>query len=302
MSSSNTNVNREELKKAIVELLRSDWEFRRVVAAELGLLEILERLEGVGRRLEEHTRVIRELLESMVKLEERVARLEERVTKLEERFAKLEERFLKLEERVAKLEEAILEHTKALRLLEERVTKLEERVARLEERLLRVEERLEEHSRAIRALQEQIIAQGEAIRKLSEAVSELTARITAIGFRYGVFTEDAFREAVKFLVEDLLREYRVEKWEYYDSEGIVYGHPAVVEVDVLIRDGTHILVEYKASADKSDVAELYRLGKLYEKVTGVKPKLLLVAPAVRKRAAELAKKLGVEIRGSIADV
>jgi hypothetical protein len=221
----------EGLKRKLLELLHSDWEFRRAVAAELGLLEILER------------------------------------------FARLEERFLKLEERVARLEERVEEHSKAIRSLQEEVAR---------------------HSRAIEKLTD-------AVQKLASAVSDLTERITAIGHRYGVFTEDAFREAVRFLVEDLLREYRVERWEYYDGEGLVYGHPSMVEADVLIRDREHILVEYKASADRGDVAELYRLGIVYEKATGVKPKLLLVSPAIRRRAAELARKLGVELRGNIVD-
>jgi hypothetical protein len=125
--------------------------------------------------------------------------------------------------------------------------------------------------------------------------------VNAIGNRYGVVTEEAFRSSIRYLVEDLLKLYKVERWIYYDSEGLVYGRPSVVEVDMLIRDGERILVEYKAYADKSDVAELGNIGKLYEKVTGVKPRLLLVAPTIKMRARSLAEELGVELRGSIVD-
>lgn len=168
--------------------------------------------------------------------------------------------------------------------------------------------RLDEHGKAIKELQEAIKKQGEAIRELQEAVKglqeavrDLSVRVNAIGVRYGVVTEEAFRSSIKYLVEDLLKLYKVEKWVYYDSEGLVYGRPSVVEVDVFIRDREHVLVEYKAHADRSDVAELGNIGRLYERVTGVKPRLLLVAPTIRMRARSLAGELGVELRGSIVD-
>ncbi len=81
----------------------------------------------------------------------------------------------------------------------------------------------------------------------------------------------------------------------------MFGHPSIIDVDVLVKDDVHIIVEFKAHADRGDVAELYRIGKLYEKVTGKKPRLLLVAAAIRDRAYELAKKMGIEVRGCVYD-
>ena len=110
-----------------------------------------------------------------------------------------------------------------------------------------------------------------------------------------------FRNSVKYLVEDLLKEYRIRLWSYYDSEWIVSGHPSVVEIDVLVRDDIHVLVEYKAFANRSDVAELYCIGKLCEKVTGIRPRLLLVAPGYTRKTLVLAEQLGVELRGGQVD-
>ena len=244
------------------ELLRLVEGDRELRYALMGLLGYREVLERITR-----------LEERFARLEERFLGLEERVARLEERFAELEKKFLELEERFARLEERY-------QRLEERFAKLEERVTRLEERVLRVEERLEQ---------------------LSRAVQELAAKVMALGHRYGLATEEAFRDAVKYLIEDLLKEYKVGKWVTMDREGVVFGHPAVIEVDVLIKDDVHILVEYKSMADRADVAELYRIGMLYEKETRVKPRLLLVAPGYRRRAKELADTLGVEIRGEPVD-
>ncbi|MCG2880140.1 MAG: DUF3782 domain-containing protein [Vulcanisaeta sp.] len=145
-------------------------------------------------------------------------------------------------------------------------------------------------------LQEQVTKQGEAILALQRSFEKLTASITALGYRYGIYTEDVFRDAIKYLVEDLLKAYEVRRWTYYDNEGVVFGYPSIIDVDVLIRDNEHILIEYKASIDRSDVAELAREGILYERVNKVKPKLLIVGPVVRRGALELAKALNIEVR------
>ncbi|WP_243665484.1 PD-(D/E)XK nuclease family protein [Vulcanisaeta sp. JCM 16159] len=157
---------------------------------------------------------------------------------------------------------------------------------------------VEELRKVIETLSEDIKRHGEVILIMHSSIEKLTSSVTALGYRYGLFTEEAFRESIKYLVSDLLRVYQVRRWTYYDGEGFVFGHPLVIDVDVLVRDNEHILVEYKASIDRGDVAELYREGILYERVNKVKPRLLIVGPAIRKRALELARELGVEVRAS----
>ena len=68
---------------------------------------------------------------------------------------------------------------------------------------------------------------------------------------------------------------------------------------MVVRDEMHVLVEVKSSVSAADAVELRRVGELYERVTGVKPKLALVSPYVEKRAREIAKKLGMEVYTSI---
>jgi hypothetical protein len=164
---------------------------------------------------------------------------------------------------------------RAIKSLQEQMVKLQEQVVKL---------------------QEQVAKQGEAILALQRSFEKLTASVTALGYRYGIYTEDVFRDAIKYLVEDLLKAYEVRRWTYYDNEGVVFGYPSVIDVDVLIRDNEYILIEYRASIDRGDVAELAREGILYERVNKVKPKLLIVGPIVRRRALELAKALNIEVR------
>jgi len=78
--------------------------------------------------------------------------------------------------------------------------------------------------------------------------------------------------------------------------GIVYGYPAVVDIDVVVKDREHILIEVKSRVSRGDVAKLYRVGRLYEEVTGVKPRLLIIGGFIEREARDAVAMLGVEIR------
>ena len=110
-----------------------------------------------------------------------------------------------------------------------------------------------------------------------------------------MLTEDAFREGLRGIVERILGVASVSKRSYNDARGEVYGHPAVVDVDLVIKDNVHILVEVKASASRGDVSEFWRIGKLYEEVNGVKPRLIMITPYIDEKAKELAKELEIEV-------
>lgn len=223
-----------------LKLLKEDEEFRYAVAGLIGYDEILRRLEG-------HDKKFNEIL----------SRLEEHGEKFIEILKRLEEydkRFLEIIRRLDGREEEL----KRLRKDFNRFIEIEER-------------RWEEANKRFEAIQEILLRHGKAVESLQEAVRDLTRTVAAIGRRYGVVTEEAFRGSIRYLVEDLLKAYTASKWIYFDSEGIVFGVPSVIGVDVLIRDREHILLEYKAYADRGDVAELHKIGILYEKVVKVRP-------------------------------
>jgi hypothetical protein len=55
-------------------------------------------------------------------------------------------------------------------------------------------------------------------------------------------SEESFREAMRYVIEEIFGIAKVEKWIYNDVEGFVYGAPSVIEVDLLIKDKEHILL------------------------------------------------------------
>ncbi len=133
----------------------------------------------------------------------------------------------------------------------------------------------------------------------SRSIAALRLRSDALGARWGIQSEQAFREGMATVVEGLVGNRTVRKWRYRDEEGVVFGHPAWVEIDVVIENGDAILVEVKSSASRADVASLARVAKLYESAAGRRPsKVLLVSPFVDGNAEELARTLGIEVSTS----
>ena len=198
----------------------------------------------------------------------------DRLSKHDEKFNKIEERILKVEERLEKIEEEI---KKIYERLEDYDKKFNEILRRLEIH----DKILEEHSRRI--------------EELAKRIEDLAKSIQALGMRWGLVSEEAFRRGMYGIVEKILGVGRVERWTYVDREGFVYGYPSLIDVDLVIKDSEHILVEIKASVSAGDVLEFKRIGELYEKVTGKKPKLVIVTLYAHEKAKEVARVLEVEI-------
>ncbi|PLJ78543.1 DUF3782 domain-containing protein [Infirmifilum sp. SLHALR2] len=265
-------LSREALKAEILRLLEEDKEFRYSVAGLLGMREVLERLD-------ENTRAIRDLQREIKALQEQVADNTKAIKALQEQVAEHSKAIKALQEQVA-------EHSKAIKALQEQVSENTKAIKALQEQVA-------EHSKAIKALQEQVAEHSKVIAEHTVAMRELQRTISALGARWGLMSEEAFRRAMA----DILRSFgeRVEKWVSYDEEGFVYGHPSPVEADVVVRDEEHILVEVKSSVSRGDVYELWRIARLYEKKTGVKPKLVIVTPFADPKAQQAAQKLGVRV-------
>ena len=157
-----------------------------------------------------------------------------------------------------------------------------------------LEGQMAENTRAIRSLQEQVSALQEQVLGWSGRVDRLAFLVEGLGARWGALAEESFRSGVKGLVEGLFGG-RVRRWVFRDEEGFVFGRPSIVEVDLVVSDGGHVLVEVKSSVSRADVFELWRIGRLYERVEGVRPRLAFVSPYVDDRARGAARELGIEL-------
>ena len=158
---------------------------------------------------------------------------------------------------------------------------------------------LEEVLRRLDRHESELVKLREDMNKLREDTNRgfelIERRISALGARWGIMTEEAFREGIKGLLEKELG-LKVERWIGADSEGEVYGFPSQIEVDVSVHNGRIILIEVSSHVRRSDVAALKKKALVYEKITNNKPdRLLIVTPYVDEDAYKLAKELGIEI-------
>ena len=199
------------------------------------------------------------------------------------------------------------EHGRAIQQLTEAVReqgqRIEEQGQRIEEQGKRIEEqgkRIEEQGKRIEEQGRHIETQGQRIEEQGKRVEEAFRRVEAMGARWGLHTEAAFREGMQSV---LTRRFgaEVKHWEGFDPDGIVFGHPASIELDLVVRNGGTLLIELKSHVSRGDLVVFHRKAKIYEQVTGSHAERLVVSPSVEPRARELARDLGIEISTSLAD-
>lgn len=163
--------------------------------------------------------------------------------------------------------------------------------------------RLDKHEQRLVELREDMIAgfrrHDEEIAKLREDMNKgfalVERHISALGARWGMLTEEAFREGLKAIIEKEFN-FKVERWTGYDDEGKVFGYPSLIEIDVAVRDEKIVLIEVKSHVDASDVFEFKRKVELYEENAGKRTmRKLIVTPYAEEKAFEAARKFSIEI-------
>ncbi len=268
------------LKKYLIEILKEDFADKK--ETEKSIRELIEELKALRleseKKFEEHTKILKE---QNKRLEEQNKRLEEQNKRLEEHSKRLEEHSKLLEEHSKRLEE----HSK---LLEEHSKRLEEHSKRLEEQSKRLEEhskRLEEHSKHLEEL----------YREVKALHRRYDTGIGALGARWGIRAESSFREAIKAILKESFS-IKVERYLDFDSDGLVFGHPDQIELDLILKNGFTIVAEIKSSVSREDVAILKRKIDFFEKKTHRKvDRILIISPMTESKAIELAKKFGFEV-------
>ncbi|MCC6004876.1 MAG: DUF3782 domain-containing protein [Thermofilum sp.] len=132
---------------------------------------------------------------------------------------------------------------------------------------------LEEILKRLDKNEEQLVKLREDFNKIREDMNRgfelIERRISALGARWGFQTEEAFREALKGMLEKEF-DVKIERWITKDTEGIVYDYPSEVEIDIAIKDGETILIEISSHIKPSDIPTFKRKAQLYEKTTSKK--------------------------------
>lgn len=124
---------------------------------------------------------------------------------------------------------------------EENARRWEENNRRWEENARRWEENAKRWEEAYRRF-EVIESELKTLREdFNKAYLEFSRRLDALGARWGVVSEEAFREGMRGMAEKILGVAKIDRWVFKDEGGEVYGYPSVVEADVVVKDGVHVL-------------------------------------------------------------
>jgi hypothetical protein len=138
-----------------------------------------------------------------------------------------------------------------------------------------------------------------AINQMLQEIRGLSRKhdstIGALGARWGLYTEQSFRNALEAILEESFA-VEVQNVTEFDETGYVFGRPDQVELDIIIKDGLLIICEIKSSMSRSDMYTFGRKVEFYEQGHQQKAtRKLVISPMVEEYAQRVAKELGIEV-------
>ena len=126
--------------------------------------------------------------------------------------------------------------------------------------------------------------------------------IGALGARWGLRAESAFRDGLKAILEESFH-VTVERYEDFDYDGKVFGRPEQIELDIIIYDSTLILCEIKSSISKSQMYTFWRKCQFYEEKHQCQAqRAIVISPMVEESAKKVAQELKIEVYGYADEV
>jgi len=282
---------KEQIKRELPEWLRSDPEFRRFVM-DLTRGEFADKRRTEGRFEAMLAELARDREEQFRKWESQEQRWESQERKWEAQEQRWESQERKWEAQEQRWES------------QERKWEAQEQRWEAQERRWEAQERKwEEAAGAWKKHQEEVWAEFRRLHEENKARDRRFDRsIGALGSRWGLQSERAFRDALAGILEESFG-VEVVNVNEYDDEGEVFGKPDQVELDVIIKNGLLIICELKSSIDKAGMYSFERKARFYEKRHGRKAsRLLVISPMIDARAKKVAERLGIETFGDSLDV
>lgn len=217
---------------------------------------------------------------------------------MEKHFEVPHEDFVNLSQTVMRLADAQMNTEYKIKELAGEVGTLAEKVkdlavaqARTEQRLeelaaaqTRTEQRLEELAAAVKELaaaQMRTDQHVDSLEKRMEAgFKSLSDQIAALGSRWGIYNEGTFRATIQGILAKMA------------GVTIKEGFYGDRQVDVVIRDGEHILLEITSRMHAKDIDNLYRSADDYYRREGVRPKMMVATSYISPKLMQ--KIMGLE--------
>ena len=152
--------------------------------------------------------------------------------------------------------------------------------------------RWDENQEELKRLHNEIMAQAQKFDR----------GIGALGSRWGLQSEKAFRDALAAILEHGF-DVQVVNVTDYDDSGDVFGRPDQIELDVIIKNGLLLICELKSSIDKAGMYIFERKARFYERRHERKAnRLIVISPIIDARARKVGERLGIEMYGDSTEV
>ena len=150
----------------------------------------------------------------------------------------------------------------------------------------------DENQAELKRLHEEIMAQA---KKFDRSIG-------ALGARWGTQSEKAFRDALAGILEENFGVQVINVTDY-DDQGVVFGRPDQVELDVIVKNGLLLICELKSSIDKAGMYIFERKARFYEqRHQRTANRLIVISPMIDARARKVAERLGIETYGDSTEV
>ncbi|MEB3289546.1 MAG: DUF3782 domain-containing protein [Leptolyngbya sp.] len=222
---------------------------------------------------------------------------------VEQYFANRQETESRFDQVLAELrrdrEAQMLKWQEQSRKWEENDRKWEEHHRKWDETLARMDRKWEDQNRKWEEngrRQDEILADIKAMNLKHEST------IGALGARWGLYSEAAFRNGLKAILEGTFGVQVLNVVEY-DDAGEVFGRPEQIELDLIIRNGDLILCEIKSSVSKPDLYAFLRKVEFYEKRHQRQAtRKMVISPMVHPSAQPIGPRLGIEVYSYAEDV
>ncbi len=142
----------------------------------------------------------------------------------------------------------------------------------------------------------------ETLQEIRSIKTKQEQSIGALGARWGIASEASFRAALQGILEDSFH-VQVLNVNEFDDEGMVFGRPDQVELDIIVLNGLLILCELKSSMSKGDMYIFERKVRFYEKRhQRIADRKIVISPMVDAKARVVAQALGLEVFSYSDDV
>jgi hypothetical protein len=126
--------------------------------------------------------------------------------------------------------------------------------------------------------------------------------VDALEARLGMRSERSFRNALAGILEEKFG-VEVINVNEYDEEGVVFGRPDEIELDVIIYNGMLLICELKSWIEKAGMYSFERKARFYESRHNRKAnRLIVISPMIDPMAQKVAEQLNIETYSDSVEV